>query len=617
MKSGKTCYDPAISHVTLKRFSPICILYTVGMILLAIGNVHPDGSSINAAEGVLNLCSLTPICNLIYAAVLAQLLMGDLYTPRLSYALHSLPVTLGGWFGTQVILGIVSVFPGILISGGILLANVTRFQSIVPIWMASALLSFLFFFALALLSAVCAGNRIGMLLLDGILNFWGLFFGWAKIRIFCPLIYGFYLENYTPKTVPISNMLEAAPFEIVYVNALQEVQDGTIAYFGSREIDHLEFTGYLWLMLLYAAVGCILIGLSMYLLRRRKPECAGDLLAFRVTEPVLLIICSVFCGILFHVVSNLFSWQMGYPMLLVGIIVGYYATLMLLRRQANVFSGKSVLPLAIILVMGFVSITATGLNLFGITYRIPSAEQVEKVTLRVWGEDPLESSAPEDIALAIEVQTESLAQQKRIEQSRPLLERIYGSEEQAPYPNGDTGVDSGMVSIVYTLKNGKQLSRLYYIFNSFSCIRSLRERFSAPEFVLCGASVDGDQEQFLDADGKFDPQLLLDLVQGASLNCWHSEDALSSGRTWRIADTDIPGLIDAILKDCEEKTTAQASILSLEKGCYDSVVIYYADSRLPYSANIYIDLNTANVNTMGYLIAHGYHAPLADEPVEP
>ena len=95
----------------------------------------------------------------------ANLLLGDLYNPRLSYGLRSFPITQGGWFGTQVILGIVSVLPGILISGIILAAMLTAYRIYILVFLGYAFLSFLFFYGAALLCAVCAGNRLGMMLL--------------------------------------------------------------------------------------------------------------------------------------------------------------------------------------------------------------------------------------------------------------------------------------------------------------------------------------------------------------------------------------------------------------------------------------------------------------------
>ncbi len=621
MKSKTSCYDSAVSHATLKRFAPLCLLYTMGMVLLTTGATRPASYYSSAVDSIRSLCTTVPICNLVYAALLAQLLMGDLYTPRLSYALYSLPVTLGGWFGTQVILGILSVIPGILISGGLLALQLSSFRITVAVLMASTFLSFLFFFGIALLSSVCTGNRIGMLLIYGILNFGGLFYGWAKLKIFCPLIYGIYMPNYQATAAPIVGMIRHDPYTVVYNREQRPMEDTPSHYFGNLAVDHLEFTNFLWVLLAYAVAGCIVIGLAMYLLRRRKPECAGDLLAFPATAPVLLVLCSVLCGIFFHMISDAFGWAMGYPMLFIGMVVGYYVMLMLLRRQTNVFSRKSLVPLMLILLISLGGITATGLNLFGITYRIPDPSQVEEVTLRIWGGrgDEIHSSRPEDIALAIRVQTEVLDFQREIEGTRPLLERIYGSEENAPLVSTSESEDKrpsyGWVTLCYTMKNGKQIQRLYYVYSDFACIADLRTAFSTAECVFCQDSSPNPQEsEYVDQDGKFSPQLLMDQLQEVQFCCWHNyEDSLThSAVNRRIQDEDIPGLIDAILKDCQEGNMSQYYIFHPgSEGSQDTLLFGIDDPNFDYSLELRINLYTDCTHTLRYLADHGYHTGAA------
>lgn len=248
MKSKKSCYDAAIGHVTIRRYGLIGLLYTIGLVLLVVGNINGNYYG-NAVADLRDLCNLMPIINLAYAALLAQMLTGDLYTPRLSYALRSLPITMGGWFGTQVILGIVSVLPGILISGIILALMLTAYQTTILIFMAYAILSFLFFYGVALLSSVCAGNRIGMLLLYCIINFAGLFYGWAVMQIFSPLVYGLWLPGYSVQFVPITAILSQDPFRTVYYNNTVNVEHNSAYYFASSDIESIAYNNSLWILL--------------------------------------------------------------------------------------------------------------------------------------------------------------------------------------------------------------------------------------------------------------------------------------------------------------------------------------------------------------------------------
>lgn len=606
MKSKKSCYDAAVGHITIRRYGLIGLLYTIGMTLLVVGSVNGSSYTGNAAMSIQRLCNVIPVCNLIYAAMLAQLLMGDLYTTRLSYALRSLPITLGGWFGTQVTLGIVSVLPGILIPGAVLALMLTAYKTTVLIFMAYAILTFLFFYGVALLSSVCAGNRIGMLLIYCIINFIGLFYGWAVMQIFSPLIYGLFLPNYSAKFVPLMAILSRDPFRLQYYQNLLDVERNAANYFASREIESIEYTNSLWALLGFAIAGCVLIGLSMVLLRRRKPECAGDLLAFKQLNPVMLVICALCTGILFHIIADFFGWEVKLPMLFVGIILGYYAALMLLKRQTNVFTRKAFVPLALLLLLAFGGVTATGLDLWGITYRVPDASQVEEVEIGFTSDGrSLRSSDPEAIALAIQIQQESLDDHRQLERARPLLKRIYGSEEGAPEElvAQDT-FSTAWITLRYTLKNGHQMNRLYTVRSTYDCIAAMNAIFSTPEYIF--------DRSLLDENQKFDREYFMERLKYVELRCYHDRGELYvNTRTSVIPMENVPGLLDAILQDCEAGNMAQNYVFHRkDDDFWDDITFYFPNPTGNFTDFSTIRLYSSCKNTIQYLIDHGFYDPL-------
>lgn len=607
MKSKKSCYDAAIGHITIRRYGLIGLLYTIGVTLLVVGSVNGSSYTGNAAVSIQRLCDVIPVCNLIYAAMLAQLLMGDLYTTRLSYALRSLPITLGGWFGTQVTLGIVSVLPGILIPGAVLALMLTAYKTTVLIFMAYAILTFLFFYGVALLSSVCAGNRIGMLLIYCIINFIGLFYGWAVMQIFSPLIYGMYLPNYSAQFVPITAILSRDPFRLQYYQNL-DMERNAANYFASREIESIQYTNSLWVLLGFAIAGCVLIGIAMVLLRRRKPECAGDLLAFRQLNPVILVICAVCTGILMHIIGDFFGWEIKLPMLFVGIVLGYYAALMLLKRQTNVFTRKAFVPLVLLLLLAFGGVTATGLNLWGTTYRIPNAEKVEKVEINVSGiNQSLVSSNPEIISLAIRIQQESLDDHRQLERARPLLKRIYGSEEGTPEELVvQDSFSTGSVTLRYIMKNGRQMNRMYTVRSTYDCIAAMNAIFSTPEYIF--------DRSLLDENQKFDREYFMERLKYADLSCYHDAGELyRNTRTSVIPMEDIPGLLDAILQDCEAGNMAQSYLFHRNDDngdVWDNITFYFPNPTGNFTDFSTIRLYGSCKNTIQYLIDHGFHDPL-------
>ena len=612
MKLKKTCYDPAISRVTVKRYGLVGVLYTIGIILITVGFINPVYYG-EALSDVQNLCTTMPFINLVYAALLTQLLLGDLYNPRLSYGLRSFPITQGGWFGTQVILGIVSVLPGILISGIILAAMLTAYRIYILVFLGYAFLSFLFFYGAALLCAVCAGNRLGMVLLYCVVNFIGLFYGWAVIRVFCPLIYGIYLPNFSVTFVPVAQMYDQRPFDFTYKQNLAVtagVNDEAFraSYFSSANLQSVQLTGGVWVILGFAVLGCVLIAIAMVLLRRRKEERVGDLLAFKQLNAVMLVICTVCTGLLLHVIAYSFGWELKLPMLFLGLVLGYYAALMLIKRQTNVFNRKTFLPLVGILGITLALLTATGLNLFGIASRVPQAEQVASVRIsQMSGQYPIVSSQPEDIAVALQIQQESLDAHRQAEERRPLLERIFGSEEQSPMDESTEG--SYRITLSFTLKNGRQFYRMYYVNRSFPSIQPLKARWSSPDYLF--------NVELLDENRQFDRALLKKKLEAATAQCsCNAGELYYTPATHQLGEQEIDQVLDAILLDCQEGTMAQGSLFHQDYS-YDSINFYFTHYNRgdgdKYTLSCIIQVYPDSKHTMQFLTDHGFHTSIEAE----
>ena len=614
MKLKTSCYDPAFCRMGLKRFAPVGILYTLALVLLTLANVNMgEHLHANAVYGLRNFYELTLVLQFGYAFILAQVLLGDLYTPRLCYAIHSLPVTRGGWFGTQVIQGILSVIPGILISAGLMAASVTRFLFLIPVWMGITMLQFLFFFGLALLCGVAAGNRMGMAVLYGLANFFGVVISWARLKIFSPLIYGMYIPDTEVVLCPISKLLNAQIFHSTYQqNYVSKTSDGPMAFFNSEEITKVELLPKsIWINLFFAALGILAIFLAMKLLSRRKPECAGDLLAFRKMEPVVLVLCTLCSAVVFHAVSSLFGWSLSYLMLALGLVLGYYVCLMLLKRQVNVFTKKALPPLLIMAAIAVLSLSLTGLDVFGITDKLPQVEQIQQVSLRGYGSylDTYTAETPEDIQKVLTLHQDALEEHRQRENARPLLERIFGNEEElVEYPRAGEENElerSGMMFLTYTLKDGSTLHRCYQFHESSPNLAILQEIFSQPEFVFSSFGVDIFSED--------DVRALLENTEFIQLNCWHGEQnryGYRETKTLRIPREEWDGLLDAMLEDCRNGTMAQSYALHPGSEYNDDLSLYYPASH--YNG---LDCNTINIhgdstNTLNWLIDHGYHDPL-------
>lgn len=619
MKLKKSCYDPAFCRMGFKRFAPLGILYTLVLVLLTLSNVNLGRNLYGDITTSLHSCfQYTLLINFAYAFILVQLLLGDLYVPRLCYAIHALPVTRGGWFGTQVIQGILSIIPGILISGGLMAASMTRFRVLIPVWMGVSLLYFLFFFGLALLCGVGAGNRMGMAVLFGLANFFGLVVSWARLKIFAPLIYGMYIPNTKVLFCPMSTLLNSEIFQAHYVSqTLPAPKDGPTAYyeasfFDCESVDRIEFVPKSILTVVFFAIlGCIAIFLAMKLLQHRKPECAGDLLAFPKTAPVILVLTSLCAGVVFHAVSSLFEWNIGYLMMAIGLVVGYYGCLMLQKRQVNVFTLKNFLPLAAMAGAAVLALGITGLDLFSATYRIPEADQIESVELRVQNGyyDTFYATENEDIEKVLTLHRDALEEHRVTESARPLLERIFGNEEEAlEYEKEDGSLEwTGKMFIVYTLKNGSTLCRSYQYHESIPHLDILREIFSRPEFVFNEFGLE------IIPESRSDILTILDQAKLVQLNCWHGENDLGYLRDKTV---DIPNreeweqLVDAMLEDARNGSLAQPYALHPDQDYRDRISIILPANYYDGMTSLDIDLFEDCENTLNWLVEHGYHDPI-------
>ncbi len=636
MKSRTSCYDPHTGRMTVRRFAPVWVLYTLGMLLLTVtclsNSIRYSGDLLNALEGYIQYMG---VINFGYALVLAQLLFGDLYNSRLCYAIHALPVTRGGWFGTQIILGIVGSLLPNLLNAAVLLPFLTEFRIAVLWWLAASELQFLFFFGAAVLCAICGANRFGMLILYGIINFTHLLVFWLWMKLYAGLLYGMYIRDVEVPLSPLVQIVYGKFFDIHTTPTRVSVPQQPGKYEIEYVVDSVTLAPNYWLLFAYAAVGVAAIWLAMRLYRKRKNECAGDLLAFPRLELPVLILCTLAAGGVGHLaayVFNGFNGNMRYPMLFIGMIVGYYVCLMLLKRQVNVFTGKSVPPLAALCAAMLVSLILTGLDPLGVTYRVPDAQEVASASMsRSYsnsGEGVPKTSDPEMIEKILEVHRQALREHREREAGRPLLTRIFGDEgREIEFPDIDNRPQRvDMFNICYTMKDGSALNRSYYIPESSPATENLREYCSRPEEVFSDFA---NRQQYIDENGSLDT--FLDSVEGVQISCSHvlDEDAFDSGKRSKILDPEeIKGLVDAILADCAQGNASQ--VWMLHSGDERDYINFYHTYRrfdediigiggyaveYGYSEDFRLAVYPECTNTLSWLAEHGYHVP-AQTPAE-
>ena len=185
MKLRTSFFNPTVFRKDLTRFAPTWALYAIGLfMMMAICLDAP--SDYRKAFSIAETISLMAGFNLCYALLNGQLLFGDLFNSRHVNALHAMPLRRECWYFTHMVSGLAFSFVPNLVMA--LVASLMMGTGwMVPFWWLLAVtLQYVCFFGLAVLSALCVGNRFAMVLVYAIINFIALILYWFYYSIYEP-----------------------------------------------------------------------------------------------------------------------------------------------------------------------------------------------------------------------------------------------------------------------------------------------------------------------------------------------------------------------------------------------------------------------------------------------
>ena len=499
MKSRTSFFNTTVLKKDITRFAPVWGLYSVGLLLLLLGFV--DGSDRLVARSLENLCDLAALIQLFYGAICAAMLFGELFSPRMCNALHAMPLRREGWFLNRLAAGLLFFLVPTGIFSLLLIPLAGSYWYAPLLFLAISLLSFLFFFGTAALCALCAGNRLGMAALYGILQFFPLFVYCLVWVFYEPFLYGLPLEAESFLShSPVIALTDCGFLEISYARDLYDIDAAYAPLVVSHNLQAWRYLGWT------AGVGLVSLGLTVVLYRRRDLETAGDFLAFRWVKPVFLGIYCLAVGMLLYLLGEAFDTGLKYFFLLVGLAVGFFTGRMLLRRTVRVFQGKAFVVFGLILALLGVSVGAMAADLLGIVRRVPREAVIEKVELSSnygWGY-PVELTEAEDIRLIRSIHETCVEQRQE----------------------GNVAVE-----LRYTLKNGGSVHRAYRLPADSRETEALRRYFSSRACVL----------------GTDTPEEFLSRVQGVYVDQYDI----------RLSKAEVAGLVEAVCRDCDAGTMAQ------------------------------------------------------------
>ena len=522
MKLRTSLCNPTALRKDITRFAPVWVLYTVGLFMM-LTVVMLDGSEFYQTSGMVGSLSFMGSVNLCYGLLNAQLLFGDLFSARHCNALHAMPLRRECWFVTHVISGLLFAFVPNLLMSVIAMTLLGAGRVVAAWWLLAAMLQYLFFFGLAVCSALCVGNRFAMVLVYAIVNFFSLLVYWFYYAIYEPLLYGVFMEpNAFTRFCPVWVMIENYELVNVIPNDGGDYWNRTV-----HSVVMGEGWGYLAIC---AALGVALLGIALMLYRRRQLESAGDFMAVRALEPVFLVLYTLSMAAGFQVFTELFGGN-EYIFLGLGLIVGFFTGRMLLMRTTRVFQVKGFLWFAVLTVAFAGTMVLTWLDPIGFTRRIPTADQIQSVQMSDYY-TPSNSNAP---VLTEAGDIETVRQIHQLVLDGQIEELDGKPEEEIYYEN---------LSIHYVLNNGTTVSRKYSVATGSPAGQRAEEFYTRPEYVLGSDDVDflmenmtyayySDQRKEINGQiNHLDPEMnamLRDLMEAIIADCREGTMAQSYG----------------------------------------------------------------------------------------
>ena len=435
MKLRTSFFNLHVLKKNLTRFAPVWVLYTVAEVLGLLSiNVQTPGL---LADDLTLVMGPVAIFHCGYALIVAACLFGDLFDSRLCNGLHAMPMRREGWLLTNLVSGL--VFALIPAAAGAALAAVMLKQYfwVGLLWQLTSLLQFVFFFGLAVFSAMCAGKRLGMIAIYAILNFLSLLIFLVVSTIYQPMLYGVVIsQDWFTLCCPLVKMVSHTYMESTY----GKIEGFTFLYWISEQWK------YLWICV---GVGAVFTLLSWPLYRKRHLETAGDFLSFKPAKLFFLVAYTFGVGTFLYYFAELFGMDNQYIFLVAGMLIGYFTGWMLLERTAKIFTKKILAGFAVFAVLFGGSIGLSVADPLGVQTYIPEAEKIESVSLYPTGNSYIYTMQRDYIGWYITDPAE-------IAQVQQLHSQMLGEEKE------EIG-ESVLIDVTYRLKNGVDVYRSYRV----------------------------------------------------------------------------------------------------------------------------------------------------------
>ncbi|MEA4895295.1 MAG: ABC transporter permease [Oscillospiraceae bacterium] len=476
MKSKTSYFNRTLFFNLLRRNWPIFAAYLIIWLVILPINLanmiqyysltmaYSDDALVLAAAAGRNVLSAGlyggVIMSGIFGMLIAMAAFSYLYNARSVSMMCSLPIKREGVFLSVFTSGLAAMFVINIIIFLITLCVEAAYGMLslgigyVLSWLAMVCFANLFFFGFASLCASFTGNVFALPLVYIVLNFTVYVVEYLVKTVMRLFIYG--VSTRSADTF----MAFSPPVYLLYNTNFDSILDPS---YGDTTRVAIGYTYDGWLALgIYAAVGIAFAILAMVIIKRRRMEAAGDVVALKPLKPVFKYCLSVGCALVLGIIiyeaafssfTTIYGTEAMLFMLLFmlfGAFVGYFAAEMLMQKTLHVFSGRNWAGIGITALLISALMVCGEYDVFGIERKLPDADEIKGVSIQCAGE-PLLLEQSQNIKAAIKVQSDIISH-------KDLNEAYTGNYDE----------DSRYVSFVYTYKNGKTFSREYNVYTAAS-----------------------------------------------------------------------------------------------------------------------------------------------------
>lgn len=459
MRYKRSCFNSTLMKHDLRRFWPMPVVLLLLFLLLLLPSAHSSlqfarecetstvflegsyGGISYTSQDVLSIrrCAIyhrggtVVMLEFVSALLSALLVMHHIHGRRQLQFYHGLPLTRRCLYLTSTVTGYFLGLVPLLISELCLMAmacsmGAELFPSLQL--MGLTLSSFTIFFGIAMIACTLAGQTLGAVLLYGGMNcfVFAVMTGGAGVARF--ILYGYdqsiLLEDITTYLTPLLVMGNAA--NPLYNSA------GQPAGFPLAPI------------CIYFLVGLGLLGLGCYLYQIRQGEKAGEMIAFSGIKWLCTILVALIAGLLGTVTiveTTSINEDISFPavtlMVLGFMILGWFATEMVVRKSFRVLNRKTLSGCAGLCLFSLLILTGANLDVFGYVNHIPALDEASSACISLYG-------------TTVELDTQDAIS---------LHETILGHQEEL---SNNTGINGGVqLTLDYYRDDALSMTRTYYI----------------------------------------------------------------------------------------------------------------------------------------------------------